>query len=99
MISYRMINGVCIEVRSVADGYLAQQGETVVAGDILPTRQSLSDPSAWAAGVMQGKSLTVGTLSAVLIAAKVVTQEQIDAAVNAVSSPVAQPVGAVQLTP
>lgn len=45
MIAYRKSNGTVTDLRAVADGYVAQAGETLIAGDELPDPASLLTPA------------------------------------------------------
>jgi hypothetical protein len=49
MIAYRRINGIACDIRLVVDGYKALLGEVVIAGDQIPSQDSLSDSVAVAA--------------------------------------------------
>lgn len=51
MVAYRRVNGIACDIRFAPDGYAAKEGEYVVPGDILPTKQECSDPVAWQAMV------------------------------------------------
>lgn len=49
MIAYRRVNGIACDIRCVAAGYKPLPDEVVIAGDQLPSQDSLSDPAAVAA--------------------------------------------------
>lgn len=82
MIAYRIVNGLCVEVKSAAADYQVKQGEMLVQGDVLPTRESLSDPAAWASSTAPQRTLTAENLASALVSARVVTQAQIDGAMT-----------------
>lgn len=84
MIAFKIVDGVCIEVRFVPDGFVAGDNETLMEGDSLPSRESLSDPIAWAAYINpKQKTLSDGQLAALLVKKGLLTDADVQQTVSA----------------